>query len=72
MNADCVMQEDRLTGDFDVNGVDRQRTLREFIEDEYGFEYSFRWPALGIMLLFVVAMRLTVAFTTKTLHWQKR
>lgn len=67
-----TMQDDVLTGDFNEEGVDQQRSIKQFIEDEYDFEYSFRWPAMGILLLFVVAMRLTVALTTKTLQWQKR
>lgn len=58
--------------DFSVDGVDQARSMREFINEEYGYAHDFRWPALGILFLFVVGMRLTVALATKTLQWQKR
>jgi CDR ABC transporter len=67
-----LLQDDILVGDFDTNGVDQGRSMRVYIEEEFGYKHSFRWPALGILLVFVVGMRLTVAFTTKTLQWQKR
>lgn len=69
-----MFQEDLLTGDFsdDGDGVDQARSVKVYIKEEFGYEYSFRWPALGILLVFVIGMRLTVALATKTLHWQKR
>jgi hypothetical protein len=67
-----VMQEDRLVGDFDVYGVDQMRTIKQYIKDEFGFEHSFRWPALGIELAHVIVMRFVIAIATKYLQWQKR
>jgi hypothetical protein len=66
------MQEDKLVGDYDANGVDRMRTLKQYIKDEFDYEYSFRWPALGILLGMVIFMRLMIALATKTLQFQKR
>jgi hypothetical protein len=66
------VQEDRLVGDFDVNGIDRMRTIKQYIEDEFDIEHSFRWPALGILLAFVIVMRFGIAIATKSLQWQKR
>jgi hypothetical protein len=66
------MQEDRLVGDYDANGFDRMRTLKQYIKDEFDYEYNFRWPALGILLGMVIFMRLMIALATKTLQFQKR
>lgn len=61
-----------LSGDFNAAGIDQKRSLRQYIEEAFGYEHSFRWPSLGILLAFVVVMRLSVALATKTLQWQKR
>ena len=69
----CELQDDVfLMGDLDAVGVDQTRSLKQYIMDEFDYEYSFRWPALAILLAFVVLMRLSVALATKTLQWQKR
>jgi uncharacterized membrane protein YukC len=35
-------------------------SIAEYVRTKYGYSYSFRWPALGITLAFVVVLRALV------------
>ena len=39
---------------------------------QFGYQYSFRWVALFISLLFVLLLRVIVMLTTKYINFQKR
>ena len=47
-------------------------SIAEYMEDVYGFKYSFRWWAVLISFGFVIVLRFIVAIATKYLHFQKR
>ena len=47
-------------------------TVAKFIDKNFGYQYSFRWPALVISLLYVLLLRAIVTLTTKYINFQKR
>lgn len=49
-----------------------QTTIRDYMEDQYGYEYRLRWLAIGVLAAMVLIMRLTLAFALKYLNFQKR
>ena len=48
------------------------RTVKQYIDDEFDYSDDMKWPAVAILFAFVIFMRLAVVTTTKFLNFQKR
>ena len=47
-------------------------TIANYIDTTFGYQYSFRWPALVISLLYIMLLRIIIVMATKFLHFDKR
>lgn len=47
-------------------------TVKEFLNDAFGYEYSFRWQCVAIALAYVVVFRLLGAAALRFINFQKR
>ena len=54
------------------HAVGTQQQARPVLLVQFGYQYSFRWVALFISLLFVLLLRVIVMLTTKYINFQKR
>lgn len=43
--------------DTKINAFGKAVPVKEYIEDLFGYEYSFRWWCVAILLLFIVVFR---------------
>jgi hypothetical protein len=71
-SAAMPVQESLLRGDVGVDGVERNRPVKQYVDDTFDYEYDMRWWAIAISFLFVIFLRFVVAIATKYLHFQKR
>lgn len=47
-------------------------TVKGFLDESFGFEYSWRWPCVGLALAYVILFRLLGAAALRFLNFQKR
>lgn len=66
-----MLQNDIVQSDFNSPGG-VERTVKQYIEDEFDYTEDMKWPAVAILLGFVIFLRLAVVVTTKFLNFQKR
>lgn len=65
------LQDDIVRNDY-AAPLGEERTVAQYIEDEYDYTEDMKWPAVAILIGFVFFMRLAVVLTTKFLNFQKR
>jgi len=59
--------ETRISDDFP-----QQRTVKQYLEDQYWYYYDMRGPLVGILLGFITFVRLLSALSLYSLNWSKR
>lgn len=57
--------------EIDVLGT-QNATLSEYLEDTFGYEFSFRWWTVGILFLFIVTFRVITVYGLAKLNFQRR
>lgn len=65
------LQDDIVRNDY-AAPLGEERTVAQYIEDEYDYTEDMKWPVVAILIGFVFFMRLAVVLTTKFLNFQKR
>ena len=66
------MQDSEYIEYIDASGAAANSTIAGYIDETFGYQYSFRWPAVVISLLYVLLLRTVVVIATKYIHFQKR
>jgi len=49
-----------------------ERPLGDYLAANFGYEYSFRWPSLGIALLFILFFRITSTLALRYINFANR
>jgi hypothetical protein len=66
------MQDSDFIDFVDSAGTARTATIAGYIDETFGYQYSFRWPAVVISLCYVLLLRTIVVAATKYIHFDKR
>ncbi|KAL1298231.1 hypothetical protein HN51_042620 [Arachis hypogaea] len=67
-----VSQYRDVTKVIDVVGTGKNVTIKQYIEDEYGFKSDFLGPVAGVLVAFTLFFAFIFAFCIKTLNFQNR
>ncbi|MED6107248.1 ABC transporter G member 36 [Stylosanthes scabra] len=67
-----VSQYRDVTKEINILGTNHNVTIKQYIDDQYGFKSDFMGPVAGVLVAFTVFFAFVFAFCIKTMNFQNR